>query len=106
MPDSAYACYMSRNGLVILSTENPLGHPLRNLVPTNELTKTLINILIPRTVDIQQPAILSHKRGGTSVRSATVTAKSCAQIEDKIQREQSDCRLATSASASLDSRQT
>ena len=51
---------MPRNGLEILSIENPLGRPRRNQVPTNELTKTLTNILIPRTVDIQQPAILSH----------------------------------------------
>jgi len=83
---------MFRNCLESLSIENPLGRPLRNLVPTNELT----NILIPRTVDIQQPAILSHKRGGTSLTSATATSKSCAQIEDKIQREQSVCRMLTS----------
>jgi hypothetical protein len=99
MSDSAYACYMSRNGLEILSTENPLGHPLRNTVPRNELTKALRNILIPRTVDIQQPAILSHMRSGTSLTSAT--ANSRAQIEDKIQREQLDYRLATSTSTSL-----
>jgi hypothetical protein len=99
MPDSACARYLSRNGLEILSIENPLGRPLRNTVPTNELTKALTNILIPRTVDNQQPAILSHKRNGTSLTSAT--ANSRAQIEDKIQREQLDCRLVTSISTSL-----
>jgi hypothetical protein len=99
MPDSAYACYMSRNGLEILSIENPLGRPLRNIIPTKELTKALTNILIPRTVDIQQPAIVSHKRSVTSLTFAT--ANSRAQIEDKIQREQSDCRLVTSTPTSL-----
>ena len=59
MPYGPYEYYMSRNGLEILSIENPLGRPLRNLVPTNALTKTLTNIFMPRTVDINsQPSYL------------------------------------------------